>query len=105
MDLKRLRERKKELNYTNEMISELSGVPLGTVQKVFSGATASPRYSTLVAIEQALYPDKYFYPKIGFGDEAAMYVHDQKTVPTPGPAKGNIRLTITMLCPMILASN
>ena len=76
MDLKRLRERKKELNYTNEMISELSGVPLGTVQKVFSGATASPRYSTLVAIEQALYPDKYFYPKIGFGDEAAMYVHD-----------------------------
>ena len=35
MDIKRLKERKKELRYTNKDIAELSGVPLGTVQKVF----------------------------------------------------------------------
>jgi len=29
-------------------------VPLGTVQKIFSGETASPRYTTLLALEQVL---------------------------------------------------
>ena len=46
--------RKKALGYTNEMISERSGVPLGTVQKIFAGITKSPRYSTLQALERVL---------------------------------------------------
>lgn len=33
-------------------IADLSGVPLGTVQKVFSGETEKPRYDTLLALEQ-----------------------------------------------------
>jgi len=37
--------------YTNAQIAELSGVPLGTVQKIFSGETATPRYATLLALE------------------------------------------------------
>ena len=32
----------------------LSGIPLSTVNKIFSGATKNPRYGTLLAIEQVL---------------------------------------------------
>ena len=39
------------MGYTNEQIAELSGVPLGTVQKVFGGKTCSPRYQTLRKLE------------------------------------------------------
>ena len=45
---------KKELSYTNQMLADLSGVPLGTVQKVFAGTTRSPRYETLRALESVL---------------------------------------------------
>ena len=43
-----------ELGYSNEKLSELSGVPLGTVQKVLAGVTRSPRYETLIALERIL---------------------------------------------------
>ena len=51
MTIAEMKARKKELGYTYEKIAELSGVPLGTVQKVFSGVTESPRYDTLQALE------------------------------------------------------
>lgn len=54
MTIQEMRERKKELGYTYAQIAELSGVPLGTVQKVFNGATSAPRYETLRALEQLL---------------------------------------------------
>lgn len=54
MTLIEMRERKKELGYSYEQIADMSGVPLSTVQKVFSGATQSPRYETLLAIETVL---------------------------------------------------
>ena len=44
--------KKKELGYSYQYISEQSGVPLGTVQKVFGGSTASPRQSTLKALSR-----------------------------------------------------
>ena len=47
MTVKELKKRKKELGYTNAMVSERSGVPLGTVQKILSGATKNPRIDTL----------------------------------------------------------
>ena len=50
MTLQELKERKKELAYTNEMIAQKSGVPLGTVQKIFAGITSSPRRETLLAL-------------------------------------------------------
>ena len=56
MKVSELKARKIELGYTNEMVSKLSGVPLGTVQKIFGGATAAPRYETLKQIERALFP-------------------------------------------------
>ena len=39
MTVEEMKQRKKELGYSNEKLSELSGVPLGTVQKVLAGVT------------------------------------------------------------------
>ena len=50
MNIQEMKEKKKEKGYTNEQIAELSGVPLGTVQKIFTGETKSPRYDTLEAL-------------------------------------------------------
>lgn len=57
MKVSELKERKTELGYSNEMVSELSGVPLGTVQKIFGGVTKVPRYGTLKKIEKVLFPE------------------------------------------------
>ena len=54
--LEMLKEKKKQLKLTNQEIADLSGIPLGTVQKVLSGATKSPGSRTLAAIEKVLYP-------------------------------------------------
>lgn len=68
MTIEEMKVRKKELGYTYEQIAELSGVPLGTVQKIFSGVTESPRYDTLKALEQV------------FKDDESMYIREAKTV-------------------------
>lgn len=54
MTVKELQERKKELGFTYVQIAEMSGVPLGTVQKVLGGVTLTPRYETIMALEQVL---------------------------------------------------
>lgn len=51
--------RKNELGYTNEMISDKSGVPLSTVNKIFGGITARPRYNTLQSIQCVLFPEEF----------------------------------------------
>ncbi len=61
MTVEEMREIKKAKGYTYEQIAEKSGVPLGTVQKIFSGETQSPRYSTLQALESAFREEKVFY--------------------------------------------
>lgn len=40
------------------MISEMSGIPLPTVQKVLGGFTKSPRYETIQALERVLSPGR-----------------------------------------------
>ena len=67
MTIKEMNDRKKELGYSYEQISELSGVPVATVQKVLGGITKSPRYETRKAIENALRTD-----------EDDIYVYDWK---------------------------
>ena len=52
MTIQEMKEKKQEKGYSYAQIAELSGVPLGTVQKIFSGETTSPRYDTLRALEQ-----------------------------------------------------
>ena len=54
MTIEEMKARKAELGYTNEKIAELSGVPLGTVQKIFSGETRSPRYDTVQKLVKLL---------------------------------------------------
>ena len=54
MNIDKLKQLKRDAGYTNRMISDESGVPLGTVQKIFSGETRSPRYETIRKLEAVL---------------------------------------------------
>ncbi len=58
MTIKEMQDRKRELGYTNEFIAEKSGVPLGTVQKLFAGFTKAPRQKTVEALEKVLSVDE-----------------------------------------------
>lgn len=58
MTIQEMKKKKQELGYSNKQISELSGVPLGTVQKVFGGGTSFPRYQTIQALERVFQPHK-----------------------------------------------
>ena len=52
MNIQKMIEIKKEYGISNNMIAQMSGVPMGTVQKIFSGETISPRYDTLMALSE-----------------------------------------------------
>jgi len=52
MTIEEMKELKRLHGYSNEQIADWSGVPLGTVQKIFSGVTQCPRYATLQALEK-----------------------------------------------------
>ena len=54
MTLEEMKRIKRERGYSLAQLSELSKVPLGTVQKIFSGETTHPRYATLQALERVL---------------------------------------------------
>lgn len=54
--IEELRRYKHISGLTNEEISRRSGVSFGTVQKIFGGATKSPRYDTMSALEKVLVP-------------------------------------------------
>ena len=56
MTIKEMQELRKQLGYSYEMVAKLSGVPLGTVQKVLLGVTKCPRYDTLSALEEVFRP-------------------------------------------------
>ena len=47
-----MRAFKRQYRLTNDQISVGSGVPLGTVQKIFSGETKNPGYKTMALLEQ-----------------------------------------------------
>lgn len=67
MTLEEMRERKRALGYSNEILAEKSGVPLATVQKVLSGITKSPRRKTVEALERALTKNRL--PEQGLSEE------------------------------------
>lgn len=48
-----LREKKEKANWTTEELSKRSGVPVGTINKILNGETASPRYDTMKALDEA----------------------------------------------------
>lgn len=61
MTLEEMIARKEKRGYSLAMIARYSGVPLGTVQKIFSGQTKTPRLATIWAIEQVLLGDESLY--------------------------------------------
>lgn len=71
--LEDLRQRKKELGYTFERLAQVSGVPLGTIQKIFNGETRDPRPGTLQALEKYLYPEKRY----SVGDGSLSFVREE----------------------------
>ena len=52
MRIEEMKQLKREWGYTNEEISERTGIAVGTVQKIFSGETKSPRRDTIKALEK-----------------------------------------------------
>ena len=58
MTIEEMRRRKQELGYTNDMLAEKSGVPLGTIQKIFGGSTRAPRRATIEKLENVLFENR-----------------------------------------------
>ena len=54
MGLEKIAEYKKKLGLTTEELSRRSGVPIGTLNKILSGATRDPKLETLKAIARVL---------------------------------------------------
>lgn len=61
MTIEEMKAVKRERGYTYEQVAELSGVPLGTVQKIFCGETRFPRYATLQALERVFRYERVSY--------------------------------------------
>ena len=61
MNIDILKARKKELGLTNRQLAEISGVSLGTINKIFSGATRYPQLDTMDALISALGLDSLQY--------------------------------------------
>jgi Uma2 family endonuclease len=91
MTLEEMKLKKQQKGYSYTQISELSQVPLGTVQKIFSGETENPRYATLQALERVLKDDDnsmtlndsgaYDY-ELGYGKRQGDYtVEDYYAIP------------------------
>ena len=60
MIIEEMQKRRKELGLTYEALAEKAGVPLSTVQKILGGFTQNPNYRTVLALEEALRPEKPF---------------------------------------------
>ncbi|MDO4962314.1 MAG: Uma2 family endonuclease [Eubacteriales bacterium] len=54
MTIEEMKKRKQELGYTNATLSARTGIPIGTLQKIFSGETKAPRKSTIDALLKVL---------------------------------------------------
>ena len=54
MDIQTIKKIMKERKITQQDLSQMSGVPLQTLRKIFAGYTPSPRINTMQAIEKAL---------------------------------------------------
>ena len=54
MTLEEMKSRKKELGLSNKELAARSGVPVGTVQRIFSGETKAPRRAAIEGLEKVL---------------------------------------------------
>ncbi len=56
MTITQMKKLKAERGYSYQKISELSGIPVSTIQKIFRGETTHPRFETLQALESCFAP-------------------------------------------------
>lgn len=61
MTLEQMRKRKQQLGYTNAQLSNLTDIPLGTLNKILCGASKHPRSENLKALERVLQDTTYQY--------------------------------------------
>ena len=61
MTIDEMRKRKRQLEYTNAQLSNLTDIPIGTLNKILSGATKHPRPENLEALERVLQDTTYQY--------------------------------------------
>lgn len=73
MTIEQMIEEKKRQGFSNKMIAELSGVPYGTVQKIFGGETTSPRYETIQALQKFFEECAGGFAVQDFVEESAAY--------------------------------
>ena len=52
--IERIKKIKSEKKITNDRLSELTGIPLGTLSKILAGMNDSPKLSNIIAISKAL---------------------------------------------------
>ena len=78
MTLDQIRKRKKEMGYSNVQLSNLTDIPLGTLNKILSGATKKPHPENIKALERVLQDTTYQYGHVSAApfmmrEEAAEY--------------------------------
>ena len=54
MDIGYLKSVKRRLGMTTEELSKKSGIPIGTLNKIFAGQTFDPKFGTVTAVCKAL---------------------------------------------------
>lgn len=77
MTIDEMKERKRALGYSNKYLADLSGVPLGTVQKIFGNVTRAPRKETIQALEKVL-EDGWYGPDRGGKNTAYDFQNGQE---------------------------
>ncbi len=98
MTLDELKQRRIELGFSYQELSELSKVPLGTIQKVFGGITSRPRRETILKLESVLgkkeqrspfpgtgSPEAHRMPSVEVRDAAAAYQYEDRRRHVPNP--------------------
>lgn len=73
MTLEEMKRLKQERGFSMAQLSEYSGVPIGTLQKIFTGETSHPRYATRQALERVLTGNE-----LSRVSESASYYYGQK---------------------------
>ena len=85
MTLEELKQKRIELGFSYQELSELSKVPLGTIQKVFGGITSRPRRETILKLESVLGKKEQRMPSVEVRDAAASYQYEDRRRHVPNP--------------------
>lgn len=81
MSLENLKKIMKLKGYTPETLSEKSGIPKSTIDKILCGVTPDPRYNTVKLLANALDLTT---------DELAEYLEIEVSAPSPSPSQDEI---------------